>query len=514
MGHPAPTPIVELRRPTKAPIAKPRAVIDNANCGPLLPKIYNMPSWAMSECTLGARTKLPNGPPVATRRGCHTFLASTSPAPQYDTSSDARVWALEVLELMAWEGRVHLPQPAAFFANYDELMRHAGRWQFQLPYTQAIVNGEETATPIRSRDHDLALGLYTRMTLSIESVESSDSSDSDLEPLLHGRGPDDSPLPAEYGPIPNPGYFGPQRMLDLYNNFIEDPDAYWTSDERILTFDGPPAPPPYGPHQQDELHPAHESLAARASHPDLVNAFNNGNDWQAPHGTPPSCRTSGPFHPHRHPPGPGPWDPSYYGDGDFAAALYATLAPAALEAGGHSSPATPILTIRNGVPSPEESPPRSRDSASPETLQSAMPPPPPPPPSPNLPRTPRTPLLAPSPLRRPATPPLFALPPAAIPLPASPPPLSPHLLPLPSSPTMPPPPIPPLNPNRSGLFGIVPRFPLPRSDEEEEEAEPVPDSPPPAYVSRKDEPPGRRWGSCRRGRRGSGRGRCRCGGRR
>ncbi|MCJ1321140.1 hypothetical protein MMC15_006484 [Xylographa vitiligo] len=448
--------------------------------------------------------------------------------PEYDASSDARVWALDVLELMAWEGRVHLPQPAAFFADYDELMHHARRWQFQFPYTQATVDGEERPTPIRSREPHPELGPRQRMTLSIETVETFVSNDHEAEPLLNGHGPDDQPLPTEYGPNPNPGHFGPQRMLDLYNNFIENPDEYWNSDERILTFDEPPAPPPYGPHQQDELHPTNES-PVRTAHPDFINALNHSNCHQPPHGIPPSYRTSGPSHPHRHalpppttesrlnllgepitprdspphhpsPPGPGPFDPTQYWDGDFAAALHATFRGTPPEPGSPSartfgfpthnppnSPITPQLTIRNGVPSPEESPPSRASSIAPSTNSPASPP-----------STPATPLLPASHVPLPPSPSPLSLPPSQLPLSDSPSlvplppslPSSPVLLPpsLPSSPVLLPAPIPPRNPNRSGLFGMVPRFPLlPPTDEEEE---PLPASPPPEYASRESSPPG------------------------
>ncbi|MCJ1437373.1 hypothetical protein MMC27_006760 [Xylographa pallens] len=481
--------------------------------------------------------------------------------PEYDASSDARVWALDVLELMAWQGRAHLPQPAAFFASYDELRCHAGRWQFQFPYTQAIVNGDETPTPIRSGELHPELGSPPRMTSTIETVESNDT---DLESLLHGHDPHDLPPPIEYRPTQNLGQFGPQRMLDMYNNIIENPDEYWNNDERILTFDEPPAPPPYGPHQQDELGPVHER-PLRPAHPDLLSATTGRNDWQPPHGSPPSYRNSGSRHPHRHarppptteprlnllgapitprdspphapsPRGPEPWDPIPYWEEDLVAALHAAFG---------TTPPPQESTIRNRVPSPDASPtltramiphmpPRSMDPPAAAALPPATPSstaggtpgrarallatppsrapstaPSTPPPTPATP--PSTPLLLPSHTLLPSSLPPFSLPPPLIPFPFPsyplplslslapgllPLPFSPPLVPLPpSSPVLLPPPIPPRNPNRSGLFGMVPRFPrlVPAAE---------PAEPPPAYVSREDVPLGLGRGVERLGREG------------
>ncbi|MCJ1382814.1 hypothetical protein MMC17_005927 [Xylographa soralifera] len=466
---------------------------------------------------------------------------------EYENSSYARLWALDVLEVMAWTGHAHLPQPAAFFADYDELMRHASRWRFQFPYTRAIVNGEETPTPVRSGEPHPEFGNHLHMTISIETVETVGPNDFEHGILGHDHGPNDPALPVEYGPNPNPGHFGPQRMLDLYNNFIENPEEYWNNDERILTFDEPPAPPPYGPHQQDEPHPVNE-------HADVVNPPNDSNDSQPPHGTAPSYRTSGPCHPHRHapppptteprlnllgepitprnspprapsPPGPGPWDPNQHWGGDFAAALHATTVttPPQLESPDPpNSPATLVLTIRNGVPSPEESPQMTRSAlphtpprltdpvpastpanqatrasptapGTPPTHPPSSAPSTPPPNSP--PSTPPTPALPPSDILHPLSP--ILLPPSHVPLPDSPPLLSPPLVPLPpslpSSPLLLPTPIPPRNPNRSGLFGIVPRFPLlppPSAADADADAEPRPTSPPPLYTARETSPPG------------------------
>ncbi|MCJ1404803.1 hypothetical protein MMC11_008029, partial [Xylographa trunciseda] len=505
--------------------------------------------------------------------GIPYFLRLDQPGtPDYDASSDARIWALDILELMAWERDTHPPHPAAFFADYDELMRHAHRWQFQFPYTQAIVNGEETSTPVRSGGAHPELGPRPRMTLSISSV---DSNESGIDPLINGR---------EYGPIPDPGQFRPQRMLDLYNNFIENPEEYWNNDERILTFDEPLAAPPYGSHEQDDSHPANETLAD-ADHIDTILAVDDNGDLATPHGAPPSYRTSGPRHPHLHtppppttqprlnllgepitprnspphvpfPPGPGAWGPEQDWAATVAAALHFTVAtpspPSSLSLSSTSAEwgsDLRDLTIRNGLPSPEgpssereDSPPRPADiaasltPASLDTRATALTPPstvastPLPertqpadsamhtetPPTggqpttpvmlPHVPDTTLSPLLLPPPhIPLPdSPPPLFAPPPSPqltlltdsallIPLPDSPLFLSPHLIPLPdslpSSPVLPTPPIPPRNPNRSGLFGQVPRFPLHASDDDDDDAEAPPASPPPGYTSRETSPP-------------------------
>ncbi|MCJ1286669.1 hypothetical protein MMC26_006015 [Xylographa opegraphella] len=452
--------------------------------------------------------------------------------PEYEASTDARVWALDNLEQMAWDGRVRLPHPAAFFANCNELMRHADRWQFQFPYIQAVVNGEESPTPVRSGEPHPELGPRPCRTLLIEAAETvetagtvvtSRSDETDFGPLLNDPGTDDLPLRLDDEPNPNPDHHGPPRRLDLYGNIIENPAEYWDYDERILSLDEPPAPPPYGLHQQDEPHLVNErSFRIEAS--DLVIVLNNDKECHSAHGIPPDYGTRGRPLARRYAPPPPTTEPrlnllgepitprnspprvansAQPGLGDnISATLHAAFATRPPRRGtpalrtrdflGFAShtppntPSTPALTIRNGVPSPERPPSPSTLSWPPDftlgspaahhTTPVRLTTPPSSTPSPNFPpHPPPTPIAIPS----------FAS------LSDSSPPISPPRVPippsLPSSPVLLPPLTPTSSPNDPGPLDSVPR--LPALSPDLSDADSVPASPPPGYASRETSPP-------------------------